>query len=210
MNYLAHARLAHASPEGLVGNLMADFVRGKVENMTHLSPGVRSGILLHRAIDQFTDSHPTVHRSIGRISPRWHHYSPVLIDVFYDHFLASDWSRYSTEPLDDFAQRVYAVLHDFHDQLPETMQEAMLRMRRHNWFAAYATKEGIADALQKLDVRIWHRSERVSQLEQAVADLDRHYADLATDFHSFFPQLQAHVEKTKRDLPTTDTPNTAA
>jgi acyl carrier protein phosphodiesterase len=201
LNYLAHARLAHDSPEGLVGNLMADFVRGKVEEMTHLSPGVRSGILLHRAIDQFTDSHPVFHRSVGRISARWHHYSPVLIDVFYDHFLASDWPRYFAEPLEAFAQRVYEVMQSFHHQLPEPMQEAMLRMRRQNWFLSYATREGIGRALQKLEVRIWHRSERVSQLEQALVDLDQHYGDLARDFQAFFPQLQAHVEEAKSAMP---------
>lgn len=200
LNYLAHARLAHDTPEGLVGNLMADFVRGKVEDMTHLSPGIREGIQLHRAIDRFTDAHPIVHRSVSRITDRWHHYAPVLIDVFYDHFLASEWRRYSPEPLERFADRVYETLHHFHEQLPPAMQEAMLRMRRHNWFLAYASLEGIGHALQKLDARIWHRSERVAQLEQSVADLRKHYDPLAEDFRAFFPQLQAHVEEEKRRL----------
>lgn len=200
MNYLAHARLAHDWPEGLVGNLMADFVRGKVEEMTHLSAGVREGILLHRAIDRFTDTHPIVHRSIGRIADRWHHYSPVLIDVFYDHFLAADWSRYSSEPLDTFANRVYDILRDHYDQLPEGMQEAVLRMKRHNWFVAYSTLDGIGHALQKLDVRIWHRSERVAQLEQAVADLEKHYSALSGDFREFFPELERHVQEEQARL----------
>ena len=95
---------------------------------------------------------------------------------------------------------MYETLKGFHDQLPENMQEAMLRMRRHNWLISYATFDGIAATLQKLDARIWHRSERVAQLEQAVSDLRKHYDPLAEDFRAFFPQLEAHVEDEKRRL----------
>ena len=200
MNYLAHAFLAGDDPEAIIGNLMADFVRGKVEEMEHLSLGIRQGMLLHRAIDRFTDSHLVVQRSIHRLTDRWHHYAPILVDVFYDHFLAANWSRYSHEPLPVFSERVYEILRQYQELLPPPMQEAMGRMRRQNWFMAYATIEGIGLALEKLSVRIWHRSERVAQLDQAVADLRRHFTPLLEDFQVFFPELQKHVAQERQAI----------
>ncbi|HMP04138.1 MAG TPA: ACP phosphodiesterase [Gemmatales bacterium] len=200
MNYLAHAFLAGDAPEALIGNLMADFVRGKVEEMEHLSPGIRQGLLLHRAIDRFTDTHLVVQRSVGRLSPRWHHYAPILVDVFYDHFLAADWNRYASEPLAVFSERVYEILRQYQDVLPPPMQDAMVRMRRQNWFMAYGTIEGIGRALEKLSVRIWHRSERVAQLDQAVADLRELHVPLHEDFTVFFPELRHHVAEQRAAL----------
>jgi acyl carrier protein phosphodiesterase len=198
LNYLAHAFLAGDDPEAIIGNLMADFVRGKVEEMEHLPQGIRLGMLLHRAIDRFTDSHLVVQRSIHRLSVRWHHYAPILVDVFYDHFLAANWTRFSSEPLGVFSERVYEILRQYQDVLPPPMQDAMARMRRQKWFMAYATIEGITLALEKLSVRIWHRSERVAQLDQAVADLRLHYGQLLDDFLIFFPDLQKHVAEQRQ------------
>lgn len=200
MNYLAHAFLAGDDPEAIIGNLMADFVRGKVEEMDHLSLGIRQGMLLHRAIDRFTDTHLVVQRSIHRLTDRWHHYAPILVDVFYDHFLAANWNRYSSEPLPVFSERVYEVLRQYQDLLPPPMQDSMVRMRRQNWFMAYATIEGIGLALEKLSVRIWHRSERVAQLDQAVADLREHFTPLLEDFQVFFPELQHHVAQERQAI----------
>ena len=109
MNFLAHAFLARSSPELLIGGLLGDFVKGR-ERLQQYSPAVRAGILLHRAIDRYTDAHPAVHASCALISPARRRFAAILVDVFCDHFLACHWHRYTDLPLEAFTQQVYTTL----------------------------------------------------------------------------------------------------
>ncbi len=101
MNWLAHLYLSPADdPEFRLGNLLADFIKGGARR--ELGESFQRGVRCHQAIDAFTDFHPVVQRSRTRIAARHGHFSGILIDVFYDHFLARNWPEFSAIALDDF------------------------------------------------------------------------------------------------------------
>ena len=183
MNYLAHMLLSDGSPEGLVGNLAGDFVRGV--DVSSLSEPMQAGVALHRAVDRFTDSHPTVQRSRSRLPESWRHYRGVLVDIFYDHFLARDFETHAGEALDVFAGRVYSALYDHHDNLPPRLQHAAPVMIEHDWLRAYAHVEGLEVVLRGMS----RRAKREVALDAATADLREHYAAFESDFAEFFPDL---------------------
>jgi acyl carrier protein phosphodiesterase len=92
MNFLAHLHLSGNNPNIMLGNFMGDFVKGKSYRQQY-EPEIIKGIELHRSIDEFTDSHPVVTESKNRLRPTYRHYSGVIVDVFYDHFLAANWNQ---------------------------------------------------------------------------------------------------------------------
>ena len=92
MNFLAHLFLSGEPGELMVGNFIADSVKGNA--MNDFSEGIQKGIILHRAIDTFTDSHNEMQKSKERLRPRYKKYAPVITDIFYDHFLAVNWQDY--------------------------------------------------------------------------------------------------------------------
>ena len=108
MNFLAHTYLSGCNEEIIVGNFMGDYVKGK--NYQLFPEMVKKGILIHRDIDTFTDTHPITRKGKQRISARYHKYAGIIIDIFYDHFLASMWDRFSDLPLNDFVSRTYDLL----------------------------------------------------------------------------------------------------
>lgn len=196
MNYLAHLYLAGPTPESLLGNLIADSVRGS--EVAALPPAVQAGVRQHRQVDSFTDRHPRVQRSIGRISKTWGWFSGILIDVYYDHILATDWDRYSAEPLREFVGRIHRSLAGLAEAVTGEARRLVDRLIETDRLYSYTSPEGIADALFRLSGRIRERMPRHAvRLEAAMPDLRVNHAELAADFHEFFPQLVAFVRESK-------------
>ncbi|MDK2972664.1 MAG: acyl carrier protein phosphodiesterase [Candidatus Sumerlaeota bacterium] len=191
MNFLAHLTFADPTPESMAGNLMADFLRGALD--PGLPEEVRVGIMLHRRVDAFTDAHPLFHRSRNRIRPRWGRYSPILVDIFYDHVLAREWDEFACIGLGDFVREAHAFLAEAEPLMPEVMQRVMARMRAEDWLLSYAENAGIAATLARLERRF--KRPPPEALALAADDLAAHYEGLAEDFREFFPELRAHVEE---------------
>lgn len=191
MNYLAHAFLARATPELLTGGILGDFVKGEWR-LHDYSPDIRAGIHLHRAIDRFTDSHPTVHASRTLISPVRRRFAGILIDVFYDHYLARHWSHFSDEPLEGFTAHVYATLWPQRADFPERLQRILPWMQADDWLASYAEIEAVDAALHGI-ARRFARYPRAAVLASGVQELLANDAALEQQFLAFFPELQAHV-----------------
>jgi acyl carrier protein phosphodiesterase len=189
MNFLAHLYLSGQEPEHMVGNFIGDFVKGR-ELAHRFQPGIVKGIGLHRAIDSYTDAHPVVRQSKKRLSETYRHYSGVITDVFYDHFLASQWSFFSDEPLDHFAQRSYALLLTYETILPEEVKYMMPHMMKGNWLLNYQHLDGIARALLGMSRRTTFQS----KMEQAVGDLKTHYDLFGDEFQQFFPELKSYCD----------------
>ncbi len=183
MNFLAHIFLSFDDEEISIGNFIADSIRGN--RFEHLPERVQKGISLHRAIDTYTDAHPVYRRSSKRLHKNHSHYSRVIVDVFYDHFLASGWKRYSEEKLEDFAERFYQLLNRRYDILPEPTKHLMPYMIRDNWLVSYATVEGIDRVLNGL----YRRTGRKSHMNKAVDDLLLYYSDFEDEFSLFFEDL---------------------
>lgn len=185
MNYLAHLLLAEQTAESLIGNLAGDFVKGRITD--DVPPGIADGIRHHRRVDAFTDSHPSVAAFRRVLIPEHGHYARVIADVFFDHFLAIDFTRYSPEPLDAFLRRVYATIDPHIDELPGRLRIIYPRMRDDGWLESYQFIDGIRLALGGIS----HRLSRRPQLAPAVRFLEDAIsrAELERLFHEFFPDV---------------------
>lgn len=190
MNFLAHVYLSGDDPQLMIGNFIADFVKGGKLNDRYTAEIVR-GIELHRAIDEFTDQHAVVQSSKDRLRPKYRHYSGVIVDMYYDHFLAKNWDDFHHRQLDDFAQQFYGLLKEYKPMLPEDVQRMMPYMIRGNWFLNYGFKEGIHRALSGMS----RRTTFDSKMDEAVLDLTRHYELFENEFKEFFPILKNFSEK---------------
>lgn len=185
MNFLAHLSLSGSDPEIMTGNFVGDFVRGR--NLTsQFSEGVAKGIELHREIDAFTDSHPIVSQSKKRLWPIYRHYASVIVDVYYDHFLARNFSSYHAQSLPDFAQYCYQVLQLQHHALPTQVQRMLPFMIEGNWLVNYGSLEGMQLALSGLA----RRAQYDSKMEKSIHDLKTNYTEFEEEFRLFFPELK--------------------
>lgn len=183
MNFLAHIYLSGDNDLIKIGNFMADGIRGKHFESYPLE--IQKGIILHRAIDTFTDAHPIFRQSTKRLHENYHHYAGVIVDVFYDHFLAKNWNKYSDEKLDHFVARFYQSLRDNHIILSERTKGMMPYMIEHNWLVSYQTVEGINRILTQMD----HRTKNESKMRFATNELFEFYPDFENEFTNFFEEL---------------------
>ncbi len=154
MNYLAHAYLSNNDEGLLLGNFIADHIRGN--HFEHLSEDVQKGIYLHRKIDQFTDEHPAFKQSKRLFYDGYEKYSGVLVDIYFDHLLAKDFTRYSKKDLPDFASHVYGVYQKNKHLLPEHSGLFLSYVLANNVYNAYSKIEGIEKVLFHLSHRINH------------------------------------------------------
>lgn len=194
MNFLAHLYLSGDNAKLMVGNFIGDFVKGR-NALEKFEPEIARGIQLHRAIDEFTDTHPVVAQSKNRLRPRYRHYAGVIVDVFYDHFLASNWNVYHPEPLPGYAARVYRLIQSFEPVLPPDVKYMLPYMIGGNWLVNYAKVEGIHRALSGMA----QRTSFNSKMDEAVQDLVKDFADFKKEFDIFFPELSAYCKRKSID-----------
>ncbi len=183
MNYLAHLCLADDTRDSLLGSLMGDFVKGPID--PSLAPELQRAIQQHRRIDSFTDGHPIVRQSKRRVSADFRRYAGILIDMFYDHLLATHWHDYRDQPLDVFTGRVYRLLELHRDSLPGPMQRTVRYMVHCDLLGSYRTVNGIHQALRGIEGRL----KRPSNLSAAIVELENNREALLGDFSLFFPEL---------------------
>lgn len=194
MNFLAHIFLSGSNKEIIIGNFIADPVKGK--KYLNFPPGIQKGILLHRAIDSYTDTHPVVRKSTARLYKNYRHYSPVIVDIFYDHFLAANWSSYSDTQLEIFIADFYLLMKDHYAILPTPIQKLLPYMIEQNWLLSYASLEGIKQILYQMNMR----TKGKSKMNLAIKDLKEHYHLFEDDFKKFFPDLQNYAEQKLKSL----------
>ena len=185
MNFLAHVYLSGNDTQLMIGNFIGDFVKGK-DLTAHFDPKIVRGVELHRAIDEFTDRHAVVQDSKNRLRPKYRHYSGVIVDMYYDHFLAKNWNDFHEVPLQDFALSFYEIIKLNQKILPEEVQHLIPYMVRGNWFLNYAHKEGIHRALSGMS----RRTSFDSKMDEAIEDLTIFYSEFENEFRKFFPTLK--------------------
>lgn len=190
MNFLAHIYLSGSEEQVIIGNFIADGIKGK--SYQNHPPGIQKGVLLHRFIDSFTDSHPTVRQSTARLHANYRHYSGVIVDILYDHYLAKNWAAYHPQPLADYVQDFYELLHQHYESLPVRTKRLMPYMIADNWLLSYATVDGIGKILSQMN----HRTKGRSRMDQAVTELQEYYEAFEQEFTEFFQELIAE-SKTK-------------
>ena len=183
MNFLAHIYLSFGDEEITLGNFIADSIRGN--KYKHLPERVQKGIKLHRHIDTFTDAHPTVRKSTTRLHENYSHYSGIIVDIFYDHFLAKNWQNYSDIPLDTFVDNFYDLLENNYEILPDATRHMMPYMIADNWIFNYSKMEGISRVLNGMNRRTKNRS----KMNFAILDLETYYVEFEKEFTIFFEEL---------------------
>jgi acyl carrier protein phosphodiesterase len=184
MNYLAHLFLAGDDEDLMVGNFIADDVKGK--QYENYAEQVAKGILMHRETDHFCDHHPVFQRSMHRLPSELGKCSGIITDMFYDYFLANEWSRFSKIPLRQFCDDVYMILLENKALMPEQSKKFLEYMSKYDWLASYKEKEGIKQALKGISRRLKY----YFPLENAVNELNTNKEPYRDDFLEFFPLLQ--------------------
>ncbi|WP_298486032.1 acyl carrier protein phosphodiesterase [uncultured Maribacter sp.] len=183
MNFLAHIYLSFGDNEITIGNFIADSIRGN--KFKHLPERVQQGIQLHRFIDTFTDTHAIPKISSKRLHKNYSHYSRVIVDIFYDHFLAKNWKNYSDIPLAIFVDDFYDLLEENYTILPDGVKRMMPYMISENWIYNYSNMEGITRVLNGMN----RRTKNKSKMNFAILDLEEHYAAFEEEFNAFFEEL---------------------
>ncbi len=189
MNYLAHVYLSGTNDLLKIGNFMADSIKGNSYNL--YDQELRKGILLHRHIDSFTDAHPIYRKSKHRLHEKYGHYSGVIMDILYDYFLAKNWSRYSEEPLEDYAANFYKLLQNNEAILTDKIKTLIPYMIEKNWFVSYSSLAGIEMILFQMDYKTKHRV----HMQEAMVELKTFYSEFEEEFFLFFDELIISCEE---------------
>ena len=197
MNYLAHTLLARDCPQSRLGNLLGDFAKGL--DVDALPPAVQEGVWQHRAVDRFVDAHPVFRRSRARLDRRFARFSGILVDVFYDHFLARDWERHAPGiALNDFTTSVYDAIDAHRPLLPARLERLAPAMRRDDWLASYADPANVDRALHGLS----RRMRRANPMTEAGPQLRAHHAGLRADFEELFVDATDFSRRWQEDVET--------
>ena len=192
MNYLVHFLLAGDDDELRLGNLLGDFVKGRVQRFEHqgVTERLRAGIQMHRAIDAFSDRHPAVHRSKRIVAQEYGRLSAVIVDVFYDHVLARRWTEHHPQPLSVYAQDVYRTLGGNLHRLPAGVHPLVRSMTRGDWLGGYASARGMAQ-----------RRPVAATIGTAGRMLADHFDRFSDDFDEFLPDLRTRCAEFLESLP---------
>ncbi len=188
MNFLSHLYLAGNNEGLIIGNFIADSVKGSAYN--NFSKEIQQGILLHRKIDAFTDSHPVVAQSKQRLREKYRKYSSVIVDIYYDHYLAVNWKDYADVDLATFVQNIYSIIRKNYSILPAKSVHFTKYMLEHNILLGYSKLEGIEKVLYGMS----RRAKFESNMEYAIDDLKEHFSLFENEFKIFFPELQSYIK----------------
>ena len=184
MNFLAHAYLSSADPELVVGGVIGDWIKGPLPGTLHAE--LVKGVALHRAIDSFAERHPAFRASRARVSPARRRYAGVLVDIFYDHLLALNWSNHHEQPLDAFSASVYGQIAGRMHLIPENAHRAMTFMAAEDWFVSYAGLDGIATVLTRMS----RRARQPNPLAGGEQEFIAHAEGFADDFAEWVEDAQ--------------------
>ncbi|MFO7669529.1 MAG: ACP phosphodiesterase [Bacteroidales bacterium] len=189
MNFLAHTYLSGCNEQIIVGNFMGDYVKGK--DYLLFPEQVKKGILIHRDIDTFTDMHLITRRNKQRVAARYHKYAGIIIDIFYDHFLASLWDQFSDLPLQDFVNRTYDLLKRNYKVLPEAIKRWFPTFLENNWMMAYRNVDGIELVLERMSAN----TSLPNHAAYAIEVLREQYSVFEEDFLEFLPLMISFLEE---------------
>ena len=189
MNWLAHIQLSGDSPATRIGNLLPDLMRAS--ELGCVSEQFLPGIQLHRIIDSYTDSHANFRQSVVRVDGPLRRFAPIIVDIFYDHFLTLEWSSFSAISLEAVVNDFHQSIDSFRMVLPEAAYIRLAEIRDAGYLMSYSSEDGIAAALARVSSRLRRRVD----LSVGVEKLRTHYDFFATDFRGFYPQLLNHIKK---------------
>lgn len=174
MNYLGHAYLSLDNSEVLTGNMIGDYVKGRLA-MKNYPDGIRKGILLHRKIDEFTDHHHATIRAKVFFKADYGLYAGAIMDTLFDHFLANDSGIFPSEhTLQLFSKHTYSQLSVYKDYFPTAFKAYFPIMLEHDWLTGYRKVKGMERALKGLE----RRAKYIPHIDKAFEIFISHYYEL--------------------------------
>jgi acyl carrier protein phosphodiesterase len=183
MNYLAHIFLSGTDEAVVIGNFIGDYVKGRDYLM--YPPNIRKGLVLHRKIDWFTDTHKIVQQSKRYFAPKYHKWAGIAVDILYDHFLIRNWHKFCPVPLEEYKHDIFDVLQKYYPVLPERVRYLAASFIQNDWISAYSTQEGIVNILYRMSLRTPLPDESAFAAEI----LRKYYVQLDSEFITYFPEL---------------------
>lgn len=187
MNFLAHFYLSGEDDDLALGNYLGDFLTSREKAILPVS--VQKGVDLHHEIDRYTDSHPAFKESVAKLRPKFRKYAPVIVDIYYDHFLALDWEDHHEEDLAEYAKTKYQLLQSKHELLSPKAKRFFQYMLNSNILLNYRNMQD----LQRVFFGMSRRASFDSGMEQAVDFLGDHHHDFKGEFVAFFPDIKRHI-----------------
>jgi acyl carrier protein phosphodiesterase len=191
MNWLAHLFLSRPNIEDRLGNVLADLVKG--EDKRNLNCCFDRGIKCHLLVDSFTDKHFSFKHSKRMIIVQHRRYAGILIDIYYDHLLARNWSNYSTITLSVFKQDIYQSFTQNIDKIPEKASLTLQKMICEDWLGSYYYLSGIEKALIRIKKRLSTKYSDDFIVNQAIKQLENQYDFFNKDFNILFPELITYI-----------------
>ncbi len=194
MNYLSHLFLAEDTEESKIGNLLGDFVKGRLND--DYNPGIIKGIKTHRMVDSFTDSNKVIRQTKKLISPGRGRYAGVLVDIFFDHFLTLKWNDYSDTDFNFFIDNTYQILLKYQDIYPLKAKKLIPRIVQKDWLRKYGDFDGLTLVFEKMSLRV----KRENPLKGSEEELRENYSEIEENFNVFFPELIKYVEEIRPQI----------
>ena len=194
MNFLAHVYLSGSNIPLAIGNLIADRVKGKKINL--LTPEIQAGVLLHREIDHFTDNHTIFRECVTKLFPKYRHYSRVIIDMYFDHFLALNWSSFHEIPLNEFSNNFYKELEIKSPKFTKDIQGFINALIKYNWFKYYGSLSGLYEILNQME----KRTKFPSNLSASIEELNLNYEYFQAQFFQFMKEIIEFTKIKIKDL----------
>ncbi len=188
MNFLAHIYLSGSNDEIRLGNFIGDYVKGSDYNK--YSPLVKAGIILHRKIDYYTDTHEIVRYHKSLFYGKYHKYSGIVIDILYDHFLSTQWNKFSNQNFDEYIANIYQWIEESTHLLPDEMQKIIPSLVKHQWLKAYTTLEGLESVL----IGMSKGTSLPAEHHYALFIIRKHYHEFKNDFLNYFTDLETYVQ----------------
>ncbi len=189
MNFLAHIYLSGNEEKTLVGNFMGDYVKGS--HFKAYPNEIQRGILMHRKIDFFTDTHPVTRESREHLYPKYHKYAGIVVDIFYDYLLTQNWDRYSPVALPDYVDYIFDVLRRHYEIFPQRIKNWFPNFIRNNWLIAYSTIEGIENVLHRMS----SRTSLPDFTDFAIKSLRENEEKYLDEFNRFFPDIKNYIRE---------------
>lgn len=188
MNFLAHLYLSGEHEEIMIGNFIGDYVKGS--EYIYYPEKIRQGIILHRYIDAYTDKHPIPKKSQHRLQSNYHKYSSIVIDIFYDYFLASEWNKYHPVELEKYVSDVFYRLKKYYYDFPQGIKNWFPNFIRNNWLMSYSTIEGI----ERILYRMSSRTSLPDHTEFAIDILRKNENEMRGEFVEFFTAIRSYIK----------------
>ena len=195
MNYLAHAYLSFGNSNILVGNMINDYVKGKTQ--FDYPPEIQAGIKLHRAIDDFTDTHEATKNLKIFFKKDYRLYAGAFADVVYDYFLANDKNEFADEnSLKKFSIETYTLLEKEQHHFPEKFAKMFPYMQSQNWLYNYKTDEG----MQKSFGGLMRRAKYIDETDTAFKIFLENKALIEIQYKILFPAIKTFAFKKMNEL----------